>query len=793
MNFDVNKFLKLQIRGKLAVAFAGLSILPVIIVGLLGLTTNVRTLRRAAIDDLNQDLLTIKVRLTTFLTGMEESIELLASSSSFQHFANAVNMDDDFAISSALKKLQPDLLHFAESKAIFYQIKFIDDGGDEYFIIEKDQAHGYRLLPESKLNQSGTFFYLYLLEKNPATAMFLPVELIERDSKRLLPGISCVYPVRTPRLTGLLIFQIYAQTFFNIMEESAPHSPTSKVMLVNSEGYYLYHSQKKRDWNRLLATKDVMNLQTEYGSAVAERVLKPSSETFLEINGEILAHAFLFSDHKGLGPYILLKSASKTEIFAPAKTITTIFIGLSGLFLLISLILAYVGTRQFTRPIEKLRREASVIASGDYHARVDVRTYDEIEDLAEQFNIMAESLEQREAEIQRHSEHLELTVRQRTKELRAEKDKLQAILDHVPSGFILLDRSFKILSASSELQSITGKPVKDILGRRCYEILGDGRVCPDCPSDLTFQTAAMQSQLAHRISAEGEDRCLEHVAVPLIENGQVEQVLEIITDVTERKRLQEQLVRSERLAATGEMAAVIAHEIRNSLTSVRMILQLLARNESFASSDTESLDVALNSVNRMGRVVKDLLQLARPASLDRSAFDVNTIVKDSIEFARHEIDKRNADLTVELAAKLPKLDLDREQMKEAIVNLILNASQAIERQGSIKIRTALTTLKRNFRELGDVPIVSDETTKVGAREVFLKRGSQVVQIDVEDSGRGISQADSNRVFDPFYTTKTEGTGLGLSLVKRVVSQHGGIVKLQTQLGKGSCFSIMIPV
>lgn len=793
MKLNLNRILKLQIRGKLAVAFAGLSILPVIIVGLLGLTTNVRTLNRVAIEDLNHDLLSIKERLSSFFTSLEESIELLATSASFQQFLHAVDTGDSLAISSTLNSLQQDLIAFSERKAIFYQIKFMDSRGYEYFIIEKDQTGAYRLMPASALNQSGTAFYLYLVKRNPADkAIFLPVELIDRDSKTLLPGISCIYPVRKPQLSGLLIFQIHAQAFFDVIEQKTPHSPAGKVMLVNSEGYYLYHSLKKKDWNRLLASKDVLNIQTEYGERGVLELLSASSGSLIEINGEIVVHMPLFAEHEGLGGYTLLKSVSKEEISAPIKTFTKIFAGLSGLFLLTALVLAYLATHQFTEPIEKLRREASVIARGNYHARVNISTYDEIEDLARQFNIMADSLEQREAEIGRHREHLEQTVQQRTKELRREKDKLQAILDNVPSGFLLLDKNSRVLSASAALESITGRSVKEIVGRPRSEVLDNSQLFANSPGDEAFRTGKMHTRLSQYSSPDGEERYLEHLSVPLMKSRRVEQVLEIITDVTERRRLQDQLIRSERLAATGEMAAVIAHEIRNSLTSVRMILQLLARNGGATAADSESLDVALDSVNRMESVVKDLLQLARPSSLDKRASNINSIVNESVEFARHEIDKRDIKLKVHLDTDLPAVELDHGHMKEAVVNLILNASQAIDKEGTIKIRTTRKNLKRNYRELGEVRIVLDGTTTVGVQEVALKKGTQVVQIDVIDSGCGISEENLMRIFDAFYTTKTDGTGLGLSFVKRVVSEHGGIVTVQSHPGEGSCFSILIP-
>lgn len=795
MRMNINNLLKLNIKGKLGIAFAGLAIFPVLVVGILGIGTNVRTLRQAAIDNLNRDLSTIKERASTFLGGIEENIEFLTASSSFQQFIDAVNSRDPLRVSQSKEDLLRDLLNFAERKQVFYQITFIDRRGDEIFSIEQSLQH-YRTVSEQELNISGTSFYMYLAgEISRQKATFIPVELIRKDSKTLVPGISCIYPIYTQNFVGLLIFQIYAQKFFKIMEQETPLSPPGKVMLVNSDGFYLYHSEKKKDWNQLLASKDILNLKSDYGERMAMRLLANSSgHSFFEIDGEIVAHLPLFDGHKGLeSMYTILKSVSKEKIFAPAETFMIIFFGLLGFFLVLSLFLAYLATQQFTRSIQRLRREAEVIAQGNYHSRVDVHTHDEIEDLAHQFNVMAESLQERDTEIARHRGHLEQMVQDRTGELRKEKDKLQAILDNVPSGFILLDKKFRILSASAALEAITGKSVKRLLGRLCYDAIGNDFVCPGCPTHQVFRTGKMISHVVHRLGAEGEERYLEHISVPLKKDGRVENILEIITDVTDRKRLQDQLIRSERLAATGEIAAVIAHEMRNSLTSVRMILQLLNETEQLVPSDRESLDVALDSLGRMERVVKDLLQLARPSRLEKRRESINEILQESIAFAEHQMAHKEIKLDVKLAAHLPDTELDHEHMKEAVVNLILNASQAIEARGMIEIRSELTTIKKNLRDLGEVRVAADEKVTVGVQEVVLKKGTRTIKVEVEDSGCGIPEEHLNRIFDPFFTTKVNGTGLGLSFVKRIVNEHSGIVTAESKVGRGSRFSILIPV
>lgn len=792
MRFNLNQFLKLHIRGKLAIAFAGLSIVPVLIVGILGISKNVQSLHQVAIENLTHDLLAIKEQLRSFFQGLEDNIYVITASPSFQNFVHAVNKQDELEISRTSNELFPELISFAQHKGIFYQIKFINSEGDDIFIIEQKDDQ-YRVLTSEELNKSGANFYLYLARNIPANqATFVPVELISRNFQRLLPAISCVYPVHSENFAGLLIFQIYAQTFFKIFEQQTPHSTAGKVMLVNVDGHYLYHSQKK--WNQLLASKDVLNLRVDYGEEMAGHLLSHASKSFFEIDEEIVAHAPLFDERAGLeNEYTILKSVSTADIFKPAQNFQNLFWGFLGLFLATSLLLAYLATRQFTEPIQKLRREAEIIAKGDYQSRVYVQTFDEIAELAQQFNIMAESLEQREAEINRHRQQLEQMVRARTKELEKEKNKLQVILDNVPSGFILLDEKYKILTASAALKSITGQPVEDLLGKSCYEVIGNDRLCSGCPTEQVFSSGKMTSQLVHRLNADGDERYLEYISVPLKRDGQVENVLEIITDVTERKRLQDQLLRSERLAATGEMAAVIAHEMRNSLTSVRMILQLFRKTEPAVTADPESLDVALDSLSRMERVVSDLLQLARPTQLEKRPGNINEIMQDSIVFAKHQITRKGIELEVKLASDMPDIELDHEQMKEALVNLILNAAQAIETTGKIRARSRLTALKKKLRDLGAVRMVGNENVGMGVKEVVLNQGTRVIEMEVKDSGCGISLLHLSRIFDPFFTTKVNGTGLGLSFVKRVVNEHDGIITVESQEGKGSCFTIYLPL
>ncbi|MFQ5631321.1 MAG: nitrogen regulation protein NR(II), partial [bacterium] len=230
-----------------------------------------------------------------------------------------------------------------------------------------------------------------------------------------------------------------------------------------------------------------------------------------------------------------------------------------------------------------------------------------------------------------------------------------------------------------------------------------------------------------------------------------------------------------------------------SLTSIRMLLQLLSETEYLQASERESVAVALNSFERIEQVVNDLLQLARPAALDRKTGDINTILEESIDLSRHHVSKKGIEVVHDLAPELPALRLDSHYIKEAFINLILNATQAIDGKGKITFCTAQKKLPQKLRDLGEIHTRTPGDEAIGVREIVLKKGAQVVSVQISDSGGGIAEAHQQRIFDPFFTTKVNGTGLGLSFVKRVVNEHGGIVSVKSEPGKGSTFTLTFPV
>ncbi len=440
---------------------------------------------------------------------------------------------------------------------------------------------------------------------------------------------------------------------------------------------------------------------------------------------------------------------------------------------------------------------------------------------------MADALEERDKALQKHREELEIRVQERTRELEEERNKLRAIIDNVPNAFLLVDKSGIIQAASQNFRTLGGFEGINLIGRQCEPALWKQSFCNECLVEQVFKTGEVLRKENQQIKADGSTRWIEQIAVPVTAVSGVEAAIEILTDITERKNLESKLIRSEKLATTGEMSAVIAHELRNSLTSLKMILQVLQESRDLNDEDFESLKVSLDSVYRMEQVVNDLLQFARPRPINRTPSNINDVVRAGIDMARHELERKRIEITLDLFEELPSLFIDAKFLEEALVNLILNSIQAINEKGTIHVETSLFQLPKTVTDtfienrwnvrgaeqskdpgmavsktksqlnnrilMNPGEDMSTETFEQKSIKLVLNSGMPVVRIVVRDNGAGIPVSKQARIFDPFYTTKLNGTGLGLSLVKRIVNEHAGVIDFSSQPGQGTAFTMMIPL
>ena len=270
------------------------------------------------------------------------------------------------------------------------------------------------------------------------------------------------------------------------------------------------------------------------------------------------------------------------------------------------------------------------------------------------------------------------------------------------------------------------------------------------------------------------------------------------------------LIKTEKLAATGEIAAFVAHEFRNSLTSIKMILQLLIESTNLERSEKKSVSVALNSSKEMEDIVTKLLNYAYPAPMKFQFTSIEKLLNESLAFVQLRFQKSNILMKNEIDPAIPEVLLDAPHFKEAIINILLNAVQSIDEKrnssensggdmeslNEISIIAQVINLKKTLHDYrledaGDYSHI--ENSDRSRYEIILPKGTGCIFVQITDTGKGIERKNLPRIFDPFFTTKANGTGLGLQMVKRTINAHRGIVTAESKKGSGTAFSIFIPL
>jgi two-component system, sporulation sensor kinase E len=239
----------------------------------------------------------------------------------------------------------------------------------------------------------------------------------------------------------------------------------------------------------------------------------------------------------------------------------------------------------------------------------------------------------------------------------------------------------------------------------------------------------------------------------------------IIRDITESRRTAEKTIESERLNALTLLAAGVAHELGNPLNSLNIHLQLMERQmrkiKGKAREELQhSIDICRDEINRLDSIVSQFLRAIRPSRPLLRPENINTIVEEAVHFFSAEIEARDIVVETELHSDLPLLQLDRDQMKQAFYNVIKNSFEAMKRRGILRIRT--------------------------------DRDESHVRVSFIDNGGGMSAEVLGHVFEPYYTTKTTGTGLGLLIVRRIVREHGGELAIESTEGRGLALTIRLP-
>ena len=352
--------------------------------------------------------------------------------------------------------------------------------------------------------------------------------------------------------------------------------------------------------------------------------------------------------------------------------------------------------------------------------------------------------------------------------LAQEKGFLETVFNSIQEGIIVTDFNGRITYLNDAACELFGLEAEDSLGKRL-----DERVRGLDWESLSKSEVAVSRDMEIFYPA---NRFINFYIVPLsiarksdndddaLSGEQVGHAI-ILRDITETRRSEQQTIESERLNALTLLAAGVAHEIGNPLNSLNIHLQLIQREArkidgAKRAELQESVEVARAEVNRLDSIITQFLRAIRPTRPQLKPESINSIVEESVRFFTPEIKDRDIVVEQELRSDLPLLELDRDQMKQAFYNVIKNSFEAMKSRGVLRIRTDMDA-------------------------------SHVI-VRFNDSGGGMSAENLSRVFEPYFTTKASGTGLGLLIVRRIVREHGGELGIESSEGKGLTLTIRLP-
>ncbi len=338
----------------------------------------------------------------------------------------------------------------------------------------------------------------------------------------------------------------------------------------------------------------------------------------------------------------------------------------------------------------------------------------------------------------------------------------------IQEDVLVIGCDYRIMDVSNTILNRLGLKKEEVIGKHCYEITHrqsfpcNGEKHP-CPLIKTMESLE-PSQTTHIHFDKDHRKVYYSISTyPLMEDGDIIGVVELSRDITKDIDTQKAMMQQEKLASIGRLSAGVAHEINNPLTTILTTAMLLQEDMKTDDPIYAELETIAKESLRCRRIVTSLLDFAKQSRPVKKANDINNIVADSILLTKKQAAFKDIAIREELDSDLPWIYVDKGQLQQALINLILNAVESIDAGGTITIQT------KNAEQ------------------------SQEVEIVVMDTGEGIANEVVDKIFDPFFTTKDDGNGLGLAITLGIIEQHGGTINVTSERRGGTTFVIKIPI
>jgi len=334
------------------------------------------------------------------------------------------------------------------------------------------------------------------------------------------------------------------------------------------------------------------------------------------------------------------------------------------------------------------------------------------------------------------------------------------LVENMPIGLLATDSEKRIVSLNNVAATVLQLSPEESVGKDAHTFL---------PQQIAEPLKLLESG-EESIEKEIECQLSDQKVVPLeisatLLRDEKESFLGhviLFKDLTEVRTLKKEVARSQRLASVGRLAAGVAHEVRNPLSSIKGFATYFKERYHNVPEDIHIAEIMIKEVDRLNRVVGQLLEFARPITLTKKAFSINTLITDSLKMVERQADEAGVDLKVQLLPDSKDVILDPDKIRQVLLNLYLNAIESMRSGGGLSVTISVPSKKNG------------------------------IEINVADTGTGIRPEDLAHVFDPYFTTKTSGTGLGLAIVHNILEAHAGQIKIKSHLDAGTTITLFLP-
>jgi len=425
------------------------------------------------------------------------------------------------------------------------------------------------------------------------------------------------------------------------------------------------------------------------------------------------------------------------------------------------------------RPIRHLSEAARRISEGDFSASVESSSSDELGLLTDEFNRMARSLGQRDAETERHkdeSAEVNRRLRQSTIDLELITLHNKHIIRSMHNAILVVDGLGEVTTINPAAAAIwdldrqkhTGKRLDQLpIATTLREVLGPLNSLRTGSEPVLYEACAFSRPKQSEVLVD------LYVSALTSADGTRQGLLLVGEDVTDKVRTKQALLQSERLATIGRMSAVVAHEIRNPLSSIGLNTELLEDElgdlPEISTEEARSILAAIaKEVERLTEVTDEYLRFARLPKPQKISEPLHDILNNLLHFMQGELDEAKIELVCKFDPQIGEVALDANQLRQAFMNLFKNSTESMMEHG-------------------------------GVLTISTQRQSGQVEVRIDDTGRGIDAQSMEHIFDPFFSTRDAGTGLGLSLTQQIINEHGGNIRCESRPEQGTCFVVQLPI